>query len=150
MLSKTMKNRPFYQLVFASVLLLASFSSRADSLNVFGTFYTEDNGSKIKIQDCGNGTPCGKIIWVNPNTIEEGLSAQDLKSKAGEPILGLEIVKGFTRNKKDWRGGTIYDPGKDKTYSSRMKRAKNGTLEVKGCISFFCVTQVWTPVIEQE
>lgn len=145
-----MKNRSLYQAILASALALMSFNSHADSFDVYGTFFTEDNGSKIKIQDCGNGTPCGKIIWVNPNTIEKGLSAQDLRSKAGDPILGLEIVKGFTRAKKDWRGGTIYDPGKDKTYSSRMKRGKNGTLEVKGCISFFCLTQVWTPVTDQE
>jgi uncharacterized protein (DUF2147 family) len=119
-------------------------TAKADSHDVFGTFYTKDNGSKIQISDCGDGSPCGKIVWVNPNTIEEGLEAQDLKSKAGEPILGLEIVTGFIRKKNDWRDGTIYDPGKDKTYASRIKKLDNGTLEVKGCISFLCVTQIWT------
>jgi uncharacterized protein (DUF2147 family) len=119
-------------------------NASASSHDVFGTYYTEDNGSKIQISDCGDGSPCGKIIWVNPETIEEGFTAKDLKSKAGEPILGLEIVKGFARKKKDWRNGTIYDPGKDKTYASRMKKLANGSLEVKGCISVFCVTQIWT------
>ena len=130
-------------------LLLTSLNASADSFDVFGTFYTEDNGSKIEIQDCGDGSPCGKITWVNPDTIELGLKAEDLKSKAGEPVLGLEIVNGFTRKKYDWRGGTIYDPGKDKTYASRLKKLEDGSLEVKGCISFFCVTQNWTEVIDQ-
>lgn len=130
--------------LLACTLLLTSLNASANSHDVFGTFFTEDNGSKIQIIDCGDGSPCGKIIWVNPNTIEEGLTAEQLKSKAGEPILGLEIVKGFERKKKDWRDGTIYDPGKDKTYASRMKKLDNGSLEVKGCISFFCVTQIWT------
>lgn len=130
--------------LIASALLLTSLNVSANSHDVFGTFFTEDNGSKILISDCGNGSPCGKIIWVNPNTIEDGLTAEQLKSKAGEPILGLEIVKGFERKKKDWREGTIYDPGKDKTYASRIKKLDNGSLEVKGCISFFCVTQIWT------
>lgn len=120
--------------------------ANAEPHDVFGTFYTEDQGSKIRISDCGDKSPCGKIIWVNPNTIEDGLSAEELRSKAGEPILGLEIVKGFKRKKNDWRGGTIYDPGKDKTYASRLKKRDDGSLEVKGCISFFCVTQVWLPV----
>jgi len=108
-----MINKKFVvKLLFASLLITAA-NATANSHDVFGTFYTEDKGSKIEISDCGDGSPCGKIIWVNPNTIEEGLSPEDLKSKAGDPILGLEIVNGFSRKKKDWRGGTIYDPGKD-------------------------------------
>jgi uncharacterized protein (DUF2147 family) len=127
-----------------STLLLVSLNASADSHDVFGTFFTEDNGSKIHISDCGDGSPCGKIIWVNPETIEKGLTAEELRSKAGEPILGLEIVSGFKRKNKDWRDGTIYDPGKDKTDASRIKKLDNGKLEVKGCISFLCVTQIWT------
>jgi uncharacterized protein (DUF2147 family) len=129
--------------LFFSALLLLSLNANADTHDVFGIYLTEDNGSKIHISDCGDGRPCGTIIWVNPNTIEEGLTAEDLKSKASESILGLEIVTGFARNDNDWRGGTIYDPGKDKTYASRIKKLDNGKLEVKGCISFFCVTQIW-------
>jgi len=138
-----MIDKKFTSTLFASSLLFLSLNANAGPHDVYGTFFTEDNGSKIQISDCGDGSPCGKIVWVNPETIEDGLSAEDLKSKAGEPILGLEIVKGFSQKKKDWRGGTIYDPGKDKTYSSRMKKLDNGNLEVKGCISFFCVTQIW-------
>jgi uncharacterized protein (DUF2147 family) len=141
--------KPTFNLL-VSAFLLMSLSASADSLDVFGTFYTEDQGSKVQIKDCGDGSPCGTIIWVNPETIEEGLTAEELKSKAGDPILGLEIVTGFTRKNNDWRGGTIYDPGKDKTYASRMKKRENGTLEVKGCISFFCVTQIWTKADKQE
>jgi len=126
-----------------STMMLFALNANAAPHDVFGTYFTKDKGSKVQISDCGDGSPCGKIIWVNPESIEDGLSAQDLKSKAGEPILGLEIVKGFKRKKNDWRSGTIYDPGKDKTYASRMKKLDDGTLEVKGCISFFCVTQIW-------
>jgi uncharacterized protein (DUF2147 family) len=130
--------------ILACACMLISLNANADSHNVFGTFYTKDNGSKIEIIDCGDGSPCGKIIWLNPETFEDGLEAQDLKSKKGETILGLEIVTGFTRKKNDWRDGTIYDPGKDKTYAARIKKLDNGTLEVKGCISFLCITQIWT------
>lgn len=145
-----MINKNYCRKLLTSALLLVSLNATADSHDVYGTFYTKDQGSKIQIQDCGNNSPCGKITWVNPETIQDGLKAQDLKSKAGEPILGLEIVKGFKRKKSDWRGGTIYDPGKDKTYASRIKKLDNGTLEVKGCISFFCVTQIWTEVVAEE
>jgi len=78
-----MKSQTLTRGLFACILLLTSLSAKADSHDVFGTFYTKDKG--------------------------------------------------------------IYDPGKDKTYASRMKKLENGTLEVKGCISFFCLTQIWVP-----
>lgn len=152
MINNTINNKTnnnFFALL-ASTLVLVSSNVWADSHDVYGTFYTKDQGSKIEITDCGNNSPCGKVVWVNPNTLDEGVKAQDLRSKAGEPILGLEIVKGFKRKKNDWRGGTIYDPKKDKTYASRMKKLENGSLEVKGCISFFCITQIWTEAPPQE
>ena len=141
-----MINRKLSIAVATIGLFLISINASANPHDVFGVFYTKDKGSKIQISDCGDGSPCGKVIWVNPETIEDGLSAHDLKSKSGEAILGLEIVKGFEKKNKDWRGGTIYDPGKDKTYASRMKKLDNGNLEVKGCISFFCLTQIWVEV----
>lgn len=129
--------------LFTGALLLSSLNANAGSHDVFGTFFTTDKVSKVEIIDCGDGSPCGTIIWLNPEKIQAGLAPEDLKTKAGKSVLGLEIVKGFSRKKKDWRGGTIYDPGKDKTYASRLKRLANGNLEVKGCISFFCLTQIW-------
>jgi len=125
------------------ISILISASANADVHDVFGTFFTKGNESKVKIEDCGNGSPCGKIIWVNPETIEEGRSPKDLRSKAGKPVIGLRVLKDFKRKKNDWRGGTIYHPGRDKTYASRIKKLDNGNLEVKGCIAFFCVTQMW-------
>jgi len=127
-----------------SLLTLIPLSSYADSHNVYGIFYTVDKGSKIEISDCGDDSPCGVVIWVDPTTTPNNMPVEDLRTKDGDPILGLTIVQGFKRKKKDWRGGTIYDPGKDKTYASRMRRLDNGNLEVKGCIAFFCVTQIWT------
>ena len=122
--------------------------SLADSFDVFGTFLTEEKNSHIQILDCGDGSPCGKVVWLNPETLDEGVTPETAKSKKGEPVLGLQMLSGFERKNKDWRGGTIYDPGKDKTYASRLKRLDNGTLEVKGCIAFICQTQIWTAVPE--
>jgi len=118
----------------------------ADSFDVFGVFLLEDKGSHVKIEDCGDGSPCGKVVWVNPSTLEPGQDVNELTSKAGEPILGLQILEGFKRKKTDWRSGTIYSPDVDKTYASKLKRLDDGTLQVKGCIAFLCQTQIWTEV----
>ena len=63
--------------------------------------------------------------------------------EAGEPVLGLLMLQGFDKKKKDWRGGTIYNPKNDKSYASRLKRLSDGRLQVKGCIGPVCQTEVW-------
>lgn len=141
-----MKKIHKFMLVGLYLLLSPINPAFADSFNVFGTYLTEEKNSHILIEDCGDGSPCGKIIWVNPESIQPGETQESIKSKSGDPILGLQILNGFERNKSDWRDGTIYDPGKDKSYASRLARLDDGSLQVKGCISFFCQTQIWTPV----
>lgn len=131
------------------VFSIISIPVMADPFDVYGTYLLEDKNSKVNIEDCGNATPCGRIIWINPETIKEGFTQETIKGKSGELILGMQILKDFKRKSKDWRGGTIHDPGKDKTYASRLKRLNNGTLQVKGCISFLCQTQIWTRVDAQ-
>ena len=111
--------------------------------DVFGTFYTEAGTSRVPIKDCGDGSPCGRVSAINPNSLEEGVTPQDVRAKDGEPVLGLLILKGFEKKKNDWRGGTIYDPENDKTYDARIKRLDDGNLQLKGCVGPFCQTQVW-------
>ncbi|MEO0549196.1 MAG: DUF2147 domain-containing protein [Pseudomonadota bacterium] len=118
--------------------------AQADSHNVFGTFVTEAGTSRVTITDCGDGTPCGTVAWIDPTAMEPGVTPETAKTKAGDPVLGLLMLNGFDKKRRDWRGGTIYDPEADKSYASRLKRLDNGSLQVKGCIGPICQTQVWT------
>lgn len=126
-------------------LLVSTQSFATDPYNVFGLFLTEERNSVIEIADC-DGSVCGNVVWLNPETLDDGVTPEQATSKSGEKVLGLTMLQDFEKASSDWRGGTIYDPGKDKTYSSRLERLPNGTLQVKGCISFFCQTQIWTAV----
>lgn len=130
----------------ALLLALAAHASYADPHDVFGVFVTQEGDSHIEISDCGDGSPCGTVVWIDPESLEDGVRPEDLKTKStGEAVLGLTMLSDFERAKKDWRGGKIYSPKVDKTYSSRLKRLDDNTLEVKGCIGFFCQTQIWMP-----
>ncbi len=117
--------------------------AHGDPHNVFGTFATESGNSHITIADCGDGSPCGTVSWIDPDSMEPG---ETPKTKTGDPVLGLQMLEGFKRKRKDWRSGTIYDPEGDKTYASRLKRLADGRLQVKGCSGPFCQTLVWTEV----
>jgi len=121
--------------------------AKADPHNVFGTFLTGEKDSHVTIEPCGEESLCGKVVWLDPDSLPEGVTPQSAKSKSGDAVLGLTILKGFEKKKKDWRGGTIYHPGRDKLYASRLKRLDNGNLQVKGCIAFICQTQLWIPVV---
>ncbi len=133
--------------ITAAVLLFAAANAAADPHAVFGTFATEAGDSHIEIRDCGDGTPCGTVVWIDPATLPPGETPESVRSPAtGKPVLGLTMLSGFKKKSGDWRNGEIYSPKADKTYSSRLKRLDDDNLEVKGCIAFLCQTQVWTPV----
>lgn len=130
-------------LVFVFTLATAQIAF-ADNHDVFGTFYTSEKSSTVKISDCGDGSPCGRVAWVDPSTMPDGMTPETTTMSNGEPLIGLLMLQKFKKAKNDWRGGTIYDPESNQTYASRLKRLANGKLEVKGCISFLCQTQIWT------
>ncbi|MEM9842127.1 MAG: DUF2147 domain-containing protein [Pseudomonadota bacterium] len=128
----------------SAAALLFSFGAQAeDQHNVFGTFLTQAKTSTVTIEDCGDGSPCGRVSWIDPEAMAPGETPETAKTQAGEPVLGLLMLQGFDKRRNDWRGGTIYDPEADKSYASRLKRLPDGRLQVKGCISLICQTQVW-------
>lgn len=134
--------RKYLGLAAGAVVL--SLSAHADGEHdVFGTFLTQERTSTVTIEDCGDGSPCGRVSWIDPNAMEPGMTPDSALTKAGEPVLGLLMLQGFEKRRKDWRGGTIYDPENDKSYASRLKRLDDGRLQVKGCIGPICQTQVW-------
>ena len=61
-----------------------------------------------------------------------------------KPTEGMVIVKNMKNDGDEWAGGTILDPNKGKVYKCKMKTIESGNkLQVKGCIAFFCRTQIW-------
>jgi uncharacterized protein (DUF2147 family) len=129
-----------------AALVLAAAPALADPLDVFGRFALRGGTSHVEIVDCGNATPCGKVVWIDPSALSSGERAETVTDAKGSRILGLQLLGGFTARSGDWRGGTIYDPETGRTYAARLKRLGNKSLEVKGCIGPVCQTQVWTAV----
>ncbi len=124
-------------------ILFTTVAHAESSHDVFGTFLTQAQTSTVTIEDCGDGSPCGRVSWIDPNAMEPGQTPETALTQAGDPVLGLLMLQGFEKKRKDWRGGTIYDPEADKSYASRLKRLDDGRLQVKGCIGPICQTQVW-------
>ena len=111
--------RTFFPIV---AFALAAGSACADPGDVFGTFATEEENSHVEIADCGDGTPCGTIVWIDPASVSEGKTPETATDADGKKVLGLTMLQGFEKKAKGWTGGTIYNPKEGKTYGSHIKR----------------------------
>lgn len=123
--------------------LLAAVPAEA-AAPVSGQWLTTEKDSIVEIGPCGAAL-CGKIARIlkpNPKGPSADVNNPDPKLRS-RPILGMAILTGFRDTGKAWEG-TIYDPRKGKTYRSTLTLQPNGTLAVKGCISFLCQTMSWT------
>ncbi|NVK83373.1 MAG: DUF2147 domain-containing protein [Cytophagia bacterium] len=136
---------------FSIMLFFLSFSAIAQSADdVLGLWLTDDGKARIEIYK-ENGKYSGKIVWLKEPNNSDGSPKLDVENPDTElqkkPIIGLNLVTGFTFNDDQWEGGEIYDPENGKTYSCRM-RLKSGKLEVRGYIGapMFGRTVVWTKV----
>lgn len=134
------------QLCFASaIFMMASPALAAEGKDVFGTWRVETGSALVKIQDCGDGTPCGKLVYINaPNEAEILDDNNPDPELALKPLLGSRMLWGFEAKKNKWSGGRIYDAESGKDYKSKIKLQDDRTLEVKGCVGPFCQSQTWT------
>lgn len=133
-----------------SVMRLLAFGQNDPIERVW---YNEEKTAKIKVYKSETGKFCGRIVWLKvpgkngkPKVDEHNPD----KAKREDPILGLLILKGFTRkDEKTYDGGTIYDPKNGKTYSCTVTH-QGDKLDVRGYVGFSFIgrTTVWTPAEE--
>lgn len=84
--------------------------------------------------------PCGaKLCGVISRTFNSG---GEYKS----PNIGKQLVWDMeAKGKGAYRNGKIWQPSKDKVYSSKMDMSGD-VLKVKGCIGPICKKQTWSRV----
>ena len=135
-------------LVTLSAVFIAGNAQAGPLEDISGVWLTEAKTAHVDIVDCGDGTPCGSIIWVD--SVQDTDMPLDINNKdktlAKRPLVGIKMIYGFKSKKNGWKKGKIYNPGDGKTYGSAIKLQDNGTLQVKGCVGPLCQTQIWTRV----
>ncbi len=141
--------------LFLSVFLMglvapATVNTVKDGDDVLGLWWTDDKRAKIQIYKKGNEY-WGKIAWLKEPLNDEGKPKVDSnnndKSLRTRPVMGMDLISGFTYEKGKWVDGDVYDPDNGKTYSCVMK-LKGDKLEVRGYIglTMFGRTVVWSKV----
>jgi uncharacterized protein (DUF2147 family) len=153
-------NKNFLGILALGVACLFSSAAHAQNQDaIVGKWLNQEKEAQIEIAPCG-GKYCGKIIWLQ----EPNYPPQDPKgmgdkpkvdrenpdpAKKGRPILGLNLVWGFTfAGENRWEGGFIYDPRDGKTYKCKMTLETPDHLKVRGFIGISLIgkTNHWTRV----
>ncbi len=128
------------QLLLLAMAMFISLPIWAQADALLGIWLTEEKNSQVEITKAPNGQYVGRIVWLNEPLDEDGKPKTDKEnpnaSQRNQRLLGLQILKGFTydANKKEWSGGTIYDPDNGKTYSAFMKLDGNNTMVLRGYV----------------
>lgn len=112
-------------------------------------WYNEEKTAKIQVYKAIDGKLYGKIVWLKVPDVN-GKAKIDIhnpdEKKRNVPIMGLVILKGFTKDGANgYSGGTIYDPKNGKTYSCKMTY-EGAKLDVRGYYGFSWIgrTTTWT------
>ena len=137
-------------LLLCILLRPPTFSQDRDRERILGTWLTAGGESKVEIYRCDSATYCGKIIWLR-DPLKEGKPVTDDKnpedSLKSRPVLGLQILRGFTyAGDRLWSGGKIYDPKSGNDYSAKITLVDEQNLDLRGyvVIPLFGRTEKWT------
>lgn len=139
----------FLSLYSLSILMgVTSVNDTNDGDKVLGLWWTDDKRAKVEIYKKGEEY-WGKIVWLKEPNYENGNPKRDKENPneglRKKPIIGLNLISGFTYDDDRWTDGDIYDPENGKTYDCVMK-IKKGKLELRGYVGFtmFGRTVTWT------
>ena len=97
-----------------------------------------------------SGKIYGKVIEILDVTHKNSLCKNCSGEDANKPILGLTVIKGLTRDGKEYNSGKILDPKSGKLYQCFITLERNEKLKVRGYIGISLLgrTQYWQRVKE--
>lgn len=95
-----------------------------------------------------SGKIYGKIIDILDVDKKKSLCTACSGDEKNKPVMGLEIIKGLTKDGKEYNSGKILDPMSGKLYKCFMVLDGNNKLNVRGYIglALFGRTQTWNRV----
>ena len=137
-------------IIFLIICINGVFAQGKDAL--VGKWLTTTGEAQIMIYPAG-GKFSGRIVWLKKPNDSTGQPETDDNNPdpklARRPIIGLEMLKGFTYTADGvWEGGTIYDPKTGRTYSCKISMVERDKINVRGFvgISMLGRTETWSRV----
>jgi uncharacterized protein (DUF2147 family) len=128
-------------MIIALVWLAGSLGS---TQSAEGDWITADRGALVRIAPCGPKL-CGTISRVlarGPKVPSADVNNPQPRLRS-RPLVGLQVLSGFTSRGSDWVEGRAYDPQSGRSYNAKLTPNSDGTLTVTGCVLFICRSQTW-------
>lgn len=136
------------KIALSTLALCFSIMSFAQIEGKWKTIDDETGKTKsiVEIFKKSDGKYYGKVIelLITPKDPKCSSCKDDRK---GQPILGMEVIRGLKKNGNEFDGGTITDPKNGKVYKCSVTKEGN-KLNVRGYIGFSLIgrTQTWQKV----
>jgi uncharacterized protein (DUF2147 family) len=134
------------------LLMIGSLATEAQQITGKWKVIDEDSDEAkciIDIFKTDNNTLKGEIIKLLDSDAPKDATCIKCKGNfKDEPLVGLPILRGFTKENDKWVDGKITDPEKGKTYDSKIWVDEDDPdkLKVRGYVSIFYRTQTWERV----
>ncbi|WGK64672.1 DUF2147 domain-containing protein [Croceiramulus getboli] len=92
-----------------------------------------------------DGKLYGKVQRILKEERRDQLCTACKGEKKNEPVEGLIIIEGLSKDEEVYEDGTILDPENGKTYKAKIWLDENNPdiLHVRGYVAFFYRTQDW-------
>lgn len=129
------------------VTIFLTFSTNAQS--VLGQWYSIDpdtglNESVIEVYTQGDKV-YGKIIEILKEEDKDKTCIECTGKDKDQPIEGLVIIRGLSKDGDEWTDGKILDPKNGKLYKCYITLEEENKLKLRGYIGFSVIgrTEYW-------
>lgn len=133
-------------LLLAAAMFAAKAPAQAASAeDAFGVWRHPENGSLVRMYQCGGGL-CAKVIKVrDPSRKDVHNPDPELRSR---PIEGIVIMHGARKSGENRWKGRLYNTQDGETYSGVITVKSEKQLELEGCVlgGLLCQGVTWTRV----
>ncbi len=132
--------------VVALAILAASDAEAGVAGSILGVWRTADNDSAAEYYACGAAV-CARLVWLRSPIGPDGRPRLDAHNpdpaKRGQPLCGLQIVRGLTpRGPTRATGGKVYAAADGRTYDLDAQLVSPTRLKLRGYLG--------TPMLGQD
>ncbi len=137
-----MRISPLFAVGLLSLLFVPSEAAAAEP---YGVWRHPDNGSLVRMYECGSGL-CAKIIKVQDSGRKDVNNPDP--EKRSRPVEGVVIMNGAQKTGQDTWEGQLYNTQNGKTYTGVITVQGPKTLELEGCVlgGLLCQGVTWSRV----
>ena len=135
------------KILFALLFTTVSLSMSAQT--IFGKWENRDEetnkvDSVIEVYK-KDGKAYAKIVEITDKNRQEAVCDKCSGNRKNNPILGMNILTGLSKDGDEWSGGKILDPKNGKEYKCYIKLDGENKLKIRGYIGFsaFGRTAYW-------